>query len=103
MKSQSILYGWKRRKRTLPDTPEKIIAKYRILFLQSSLGRDVLADLLAACNWCSDLEPDNEGQVARHNVAIHILRRCGILGEGTMEQIIMALASVVPMPTKEEE
>ncbi len=87
----------------MPDTPEQLRAKYRAIFLQSTWGKDVLADILIdICEFGSTLEPDDKAQVARHNVGVMILRRLGTFSEETRDDVIRALASVVPMPTKED-
>ena len=80
----------------------KIQAKYRAVFITSSLGKDVLADILQLCHFGSTLDPDNQVQVSEYNVGVAILNRCGIFAEDTLEDVIRALASVVPLDKKEE-
>ena len=87
----------------MPEAPEKLRAKYRSLFLHSTLGQDVLADILVKlCHFGCTLDPDNKVQVSEYNVGVAILQRCGTFSEGTLENVIRALANVVPMPTKED-
>jgi len=76
---------------------EKIQAKYRELFLNNTLGQDVLADILQLCKFGCTLDPDNKVQVAEYNLGVIILHRCGIFAEDTLENVIRALANVVPL------
>ncbi len=87
----------------MPDTPEQLRAKYRTVFLRGVWAQDVLADILIdICEFGSTLEPDDKAQVARYNVGVMILRRLGTFSEETRDDVIRALAGVVPMPTKED-
>ena len=80
----------------MPKAPETIQAKYRQVFLKTALGRDVLSDILVLCHFGGSLDPDNKVQVSEYNVGIAILHRCGVFAEDTFEQVIRALANVVP-------
>lgn len=85
----------------MPKAPDTIQSKYRIVFLQGTLGQDVLQDILSLCHFGSTLDPDNKVQVAEYNVGVAILHRCGIFEEETFEQVIRALANVVPSKPKD--
>ncbi len=83
--------------------PEKLRAKYRAVFLQNVYGTDVLADILVElCKFGCTLDPDNKVQVSQYNVGVAILQRLGTFSEDTLDDVIRALANVVPMPTKED-
>lgn len=83
--------------------PEKLRAKYRAVFLQNVYGTDVLADILVElCKFGCTLDPDNKVQVSQYNVGVAILQRLGTFSEETLDDVIRALANVVPMPTKED-
>jgi len=47
----------------------------------------------------------NPHQIAEYNVGIVILKKCGILGVGTMEEVINQLCAVSPkgVETEKEE
>ena len=84
--------------------PEKLRAKYRAVFLQGTHGQDVLADILVElCKFGCTLDPDNLVQVSQYNVGVAILQRLGTFSEDTLEDVIRALANIVPMPTKEDK
>lgn len=72
-----------------------MIEKYRAIFL-SSLGQEVLTDLLTELGFGSTLDPEKAYQVHQHNLAVVILAKCGILGAGTMGDVVNALSSVSP-------
>ena len=77
---------------------KEIRAKYRTVFLQGTVGRDVLADILIdLCKFGTTLNPENPAQVAEHNVGVAILSKCGIFSEETKDDVIRALAGVVPL------
>ena len=87
----------------MPDTPEQLRAKYRTIFLGGIWSQDVLADILVnLCHFGNTLDPDNRAQVGEYNVGVAILQRLGTFSEETREDVIRALAGVVPMPTKED-
>ncbi len=78
----------------LAQDPRKAIRfKYRELF-SSELGREVLADLLEQAEFGTIIHPQNEVKLMWHNAAICILRECGMVGEGLMDQLVDALCSV---------
>ena len=53
--------------------------KYRHIFINSEMGREVLRDiLLSFCHYGQFLEY-NQAQIAEHNVGVSILIRCGIM------------------------
>ena len=85
----------------MPDAPKEIMAKYRVVFLQNTVGQDVLGDILQTCHFGGMLDSDNKQQVGEYNAGLAILHKCGIFGEDTLEQVIRALANVAPI-TKEE-
>jgi hypothetical protein len=71
-------------------------AEYRLLFLRSTLGKDVLGDILKECHFGCTLDPDNKVQVSEYNVGIMILNKLGIFSEDTGNDVITALANVSP-------
>jgi len=70
--------------------------KYRAMFLRSTLGKDVLGDILKECHFGCTLDPDNKVQVSEYNVGIMILNKLGIFSDGTEFDVMNALASVSP-------
>lgn len=74
--------------------------KYRHVLL-SPMGLEVLDDLLQLCHFGCTLDPNNQAQVAEHNLGVTILQRCGIFERGTARQVMLALSSV--SPTVDEE
>lgn len=76
---------------------DKLQAKYRAVFITSALGKDVLSDILKLCHFGCTLDPDNLVQVSEHNVGVAILNRLGIFSEDTLEDVVRALANVVPL------
>ena len=56
--------------------------KYRAV-LCSQVGLDVLADLLSLLEWPSTIEPGDERKVVAHNLALNILRKCGLVENST--------------------
>jgi hypothetical protein len=83
--------------------PEKLRAKYRAVFLQNVHGTDVLADILVElCKFGCTLDPDNKVMVSQYNVGVAILQRLGTFSEETLDDVIRALANIVPM-TKEDK
>lgn len=85
----------------MTEVLEVLQAKYREIFLHNPLGQDVLADILRQCRFGSSLNSWEEAQ--EHNLAIYILARCGIFGQDTQQQVVRALANVVPTPTPKQE
>ena len=85
----------------MSEAPNTINAKYRVVFLQNTLGQDVLGDILQTCHFGCMLDADNKQQVGEYNIGMDILHKCGIFAEDTLEQVIRALASVTPI-TKED-
>ena len=77
-----------------------MLAKYRNLFLRSSLGKDVLWDILSECHFGCTLDPDNKVQVSEYNVGVMILNNLGIFSEDTGRDVIKALANVSPKETE---
>lgn len=82
---------------------DEIRAKYRQVFLHSQLGKDVLADILKLCKFGCSLDPENLVQVSEYNVGVAILHRLGILAEDTLEDVVRALASIVPLEKTKED
>ncbi len=81
--------------------PEKLRSKYRAVFLQNVYGTDVLADILVElCKFGCTLDPDNKVQVSQYNVGVAILQRLGTFSEETLDDVIRALANVVPLSTE---
>jgi len=74
----------------------EIVEAYRKTFLGTKFGKDVLADILRACHFGCTLDPDDKVVVAEHNVGMVILAKLGIFSKGTEEQVIAALAAVMP-------
>jgi len=77
-------------------------AKYRLLFLRSTLGKDVLFDLLQMCHFGGSLTPGDFKEVSEYNLGIMILRKLGIFSEGTGFDVMNALAKVSPKEDKKE-
>ena len=87
------------------ETPdEELQGKYRAVFLNSQLGRDVLEDILRVCHFGRSLDPDNTVQVSEYNVGLMILFKCGVFdwGRGTFPDVVRALSSVQPFPWEKE-
>jgi len=82
--------------------PHPLQHKYREVFL-NSLGQQVLADILMLCHFGATLNPDNYVQVAEYNVGVVILSRLGILGPGTLSEVIGSIAHITPNESIEEE
>lgn len=71
-------------------------SKYRVALLTNTVGKDVLSDILTMCHFGETLDPENKVQVSEYNVGVAILHKCGVFEQGTKEQVIRALANVVP-------
>jgi hypothetical protein len=69
--------------------------KYKALF-SSSMGRDVLADILTMTHFGCTLNPDNPVQVAEYNVGIAILSRMGVFCGASKEDVIKHLIKSIP-------
>lgn len=74
-----------------------------MVFLESEIGKDVLGDILRICDFGCTLAPDNQGQVAKHNVGITVLSKCGVFGKGTLPQVLNAFAAVMPEEEEKNE
>ena len=74
---------------------EDVGSKYRYVF-SSSMGREVLSDILTKCHFGSTLDPDNKAQIGELNIGILILAECGILGPDTKMDVVNALCNVLP-------
>lgn len=75
--------------------PEDVIIKYRSTF-NTSLGRDVLADIV--CHAFDVLR--DEGDMHRHNNAINVLVKLGLIKRGTegvknSREIVDALLAII--------
>lgn len=70
---------------------EKLTAKYRLTFIESEIGTNVLIDILDACHFGCTLDPDNKVQVAEYNVGTVILAKCGIYGPGKSKEAIKSM------------
>lgn len=75
---------------------DELTLKYRAVFLDHQPGRDVLADILSYCHFGEVLDSENKQQIAENGVGMLILHRCGIFAEGTMDDVLRALAMVMP-------
>jgi hypothetical protein len=75
-----------------------LIDKYRITFMESPFGKEVLSDILFQCHFGESLK--DETMTIEYNVGLAILARCGIFGPNTRQDVINALCSVRP---KEDE
>jgi len=80
----------------------EMMAKYRVV-LTKGVGKDVLADILHMCHFGATLDMTNPHQIAEYNVGIVILKKCGILGVGTMEEVINQLCAVSPKEVETEK
>jgi hypothetical protein len=67
------------------------------------MGLDVLADILDMCHFGCTLDPDNKVMVAEYNVGVAILSKCGIFSQGTKNNVVKALSSVMPEELKDKE
>lgn len=74
---------------------DDIRAKYREVFA-SPLGRKVLEDILENAEFGSMLHPDNDVKFIWHNLATLILRECGMIGPGQMDQVVTGFCNVFP-------
>jgi len=79
----------------MDEERKQIINKYRKVFL-SPLGREVLTDILTMCHFGKTLDSANLHQVAEYNVGVAILAKMGIFAEGTMMNLLNAMATVIP-------
>lgn len=73
---------------------KELMAKYRLLFLDSSIGIDVLDDILRECSFYASLNPDSPGQIALHNLGKLILNKCGIWNDGNTGDILRNIRSL---------
>lgn len=80
---------------TQDDPRKEIRAKYRALFT-SPMGREVLQDILQNSEFGSILHPENYIKFMWHNVAITILKECGMIGPDLMDQVVDGFCNVVP-------
>ena len=72
-----------------PKAATTIEDKYGFVF-GGPLGREVLADILGICGWGSSIVDGDPFAVAGHNLALEILKKCGVL-EGGREQLIQSM------------
>jgi len=61
------------------NSREEMDSRYKALFNQGGIGREVLVDILLTCHWGITLDPDNHVQIAESNVGMVIAKRAGIL------------------------
>ena len=80
------------------DDPEKILKqKYRHVFINNPLGREVLSDiLLTFCHYGQFLEFTHK-EIAEHNVGVSILIRCGIMDGDNIENSLNGLFNSIGM------
>ncbi len=69
--------------------------KYRMVF-SSSVGREVLADILTMCHLMEVPDASNSHRCGEQGIGILILAKCGILGPDTKLDVINALLNVIP-------
>jgi hypothetical protein len=81
---------------------EGIQDKYRALF-DSPIGREVLRDILQNCEFGSILHPENYIKFMWHNIAVTILKECGMIGPDLMDQVVNGFCNVIPTKQKEVE
>ncbi len=77
------------------DPRKDIRAKYRALF-DSPIGREVLRDILINAEFGSILHPENYIKFMWHNIAITILKECGMIGPDLMDQVVNGFCNVIP-------
>lgn len=77
----------------------ELMAKYRLLF-GTSLGQDILSDILSLTHFGETLNPDNPAMIAEYNVGVAILAKMGVFSFGTKGDVIKALQSVTPKTRK---
>ncbi len=76
------------------DPDEQLKQKYRHIFINSEMGREVLRDiLLTFCHYGQFLE-FNQKAIADHNVGVSILIRCGVLDGDNIEKSLNGLFNV---------
>jgi len=74
--------------------------KYRNVLISTSMGIDVLADILVSfCHFGCFIETDY--QMAQHNVGVNILARIGIFSPENKENSIRTMVSALPPPKEE--
>ena len=74
-----------------------LTSKYRTVLFENQIGRDVLADILSMCHFGCTLDPENSVQISEYNVGMAILNKCGVFSRGTEEEVLRALAGVIPI------
>ncbi len=79
------------------------VEKYRHIFFNSDMGKEVLEDILTMCRFGTTLDPDNPAMVAEHNVGTVILTNCGVFAPKTGAQVINALTAVMPEQNTEDD
>jgi hypothetical protein len=83
------------------EPTEDLTPKYRSVFSNTDIGREVLADLL--CNQCwfgSYLNPDSKEHIGAYNVGIAILSSLGVIsGKREKKELIKVL---LELPVKDE-
>ena len=72
----------------------QISNRYRHLFLGSQMGMQVLADILDMCYFGSSLDVENKVEIARYNLGISILVKCGIFEGVSQFEIVNALSGM---------
>jgi hypothetical protein len=62
-----------------------------IMTFRGPIAREVLADIvLGVCNYGSTMDHDDPAQVARYNVAVHILGMCNIFPQAMLNNKLNA-------------
>jgi len=76
------------------EVDTQISNRYRHLFLGSQMGMQVLADILDMCYFGSSLDAENKVEIARYNLGISILVKCGIFEGVSQFEIVNALSGM---------
>lgn len=80
---------------------ENRLEKYRLVFMGSEIGLEVLGDILGDCHFGESLA--TEVEMNEHNVGVAILNKCGVFGENTLSQVLNAFTAVSPKQEEEKD
>ena len=79
-------------------------AKFHLLFGNSPIGREVLADIVKNyCHFGEELDPGNPSQIGEYNVGIRILTMAGAFDDKRWVDVIGELIKPLPLPILQEE
>jgi hypothetical protein len=99
--SDELFEALNERNSELANEMKEIEGKYRHVFTSSTIGLEVLSDILVTfCHFGCFL--DDAYQMAQHNVGVSILSRIGIFRSENRINVVMAMVNAIPTPKKEE-